>query len=60
MQGTKLNRKTPTLSLDEVIRRYALSNQAENKSPATVNLVQRHVAILLRLPEENSGQLQTE
>ncbi len=36
MQGTKLNSKTPALSLDEIIRRYALSNQAENKSPSTV------------------------
>jgi len=36
MQGTELNSEIQTLSLDDVIRRYALSNQAENKSPVTV------------------------
>jgi len=33
---TRLNSEIQTLSLDDVIRCYALSNQAENKSPATV------------------------
>lgn len=32
----KPNDRSQVLSLDELIRRYALSNQAENKSPATV------------------------
>ena len=36
MQETKVNIKTSALNLDEIIRRYAVSNQAENKSPATV------------------------
>ena len=33
---TQLNSEIQALSLDDVIRRYVLSNQAESKSPATV------------------------
>ncbi len=36
MQGTKVNSEIQTRSLDDIIHCYAVSNQAENKSPATV------------------------